>query len=370
MHSERDLKLLERTEEIFRANIYNADDNFQWSPYRCISPGMGSFTGIWNWDSAFHAVGAARIDTELAKENILGFFRFQKEDGFLPDCIWEEGGMVETLSKPPVFAWASEIVYKADNDIEFLEEIYPKLKRNIQWWYAKRCFDGMFFYDAENKMSEDYILSVKYESGWDNAVRWDSGITNYWAIDLNCFMVMFLRSMKFIAAEIGLDEESLQWDEKEKMLASHINERCWDSGNKFYGDTDKFTGEVSKVLSPANFMPLYVGIADNERAEHMKEIAENNFKGKMPTVSFDNPEYSNDYWRGPTWLNVAYFAAKGLKNYGFAVADKIRENILDMCYNEKRGIYENYDSVTGKGLCCDHFSWSCVFIREFILNWA
>ena len=57
----------------------------------------------------------------------------------------------------------------------------------------------------------------------------------------------------------------------------------------------------------------------------MENFAKNNFKEKMPTVSFDNPEYSTDYWRGPTWLNVAYFAAKGLKNYGFEVADKIKE---------------------------------------------
>jgi neutral trehalase len=115
-------------------------------------------------------------------------------------------------------------------------------------------------------------------------------------------------------------------------------------------------------------MPLYICIATEERANRMKNVAVENFKYKMPTVPFDRPEYSNDYWRGPTWLNVAYFAAKGLRNYGFDMADKIKESILDMCHSEKRGIFENYDSVTGRGLCCDHFSWSCVFINEFILN--
>ena len=82
-------------------------------------------------------------------------------------------------------------------------------------------------------------------------------------------------------------------------------------------------------------MPLYIGIASREQAEAMRIVAEERFKGKMPTVSFDNPMYSNDYWRGPTWLNVAYFAAKGLKNYGFAVADTIKESILNMCFADK-----------------------------------
>jgi len=97
-------------------------------------------------------------------------------------------------------------------------------------------------------------------------------------------------------------------------------------------------------------------------------IAQTRFKSKMPTVTYDHPAYSTDYWRGPTWLNVAYFAAKGLKNYNCDVANQIKENILEMCDAQKEGIYENYDSLTGKGLCCDHFSWSSAFIIEFILN--
>ena len=88
----------------------------------------------------------------------------------------------------------------------------------------------------------------------------------------------------------------------------------------------------------------------------------------MPTVSFDNKCFSNDYWRGPTWLNVAYFAAKGLKNYRFDVADKIKSSIIDMCNDNKDGIYENYDSITLKGQYCNCFGWSCVFILEFLLN--
>ena len=366
--NKRDKELLERTRKIFEGNIYPSE-GYLWSPYRCVTPGRQWFNGIWNWDSAFHAVGLAGMDTELAKESVRGFFKFQHDDGFLPDCIGEGGSIVDTLSKPPVFAWACEVIYNADKDIEFIKEMYPKLKRNADWWYNNRCYNGLFFYDAEDKKSEDYILHVKFESGWDNSVRWDKGITEYWAIDLNCFMVMFMRAMNHFAHSLGLKEDCIIWEEKERGVTDLINSRLWDDEKNLYGDANKFTGEISAVLTPANFMPLFIGIASKKQAAQMENFAKNNFKEKMPTVSFDNPEYSTDYWRGPTWLNVAYFAAKGLKNYGFEVADKIKENILNMCYNEKRGIFENYNSETGEGLCCDHFSWSCVFIREFILNW-
>ena len=90
--------------------------------------------------------------------------------------------------------------------MNLLKKMYPKLKRNADWWYNNRCYNGLFFYDAEDKKSEDYILHVKFESGWDNSVRWDKGITEYWAIDLNCFMVMFMRAMNHFAHSLGLKE--------------------------------------------------------------------------------------------------------------------------------------------------------------------
>lgn len=365
--SDRERELLIRSYDTITTNIYEKDE-YLWSPYRCITPGKVSFDGIWNWDSAFHAIGVSRWDTSLARDSISGFLKFQKKNGLLPDVVRESGNIVDTFSKPPLFPWAVETIYKREPDTEFLKSVYPKLVLNEAFWVKERCYEGLFFYDAENRDTDDYLIRVKYESGWDNSPRWDKGITEYWAIDLNCFMVMFYRSMSFLAKELCLSTDAATWNTKAETLGKAINEKMWDSENQYYSDTNKFTEEVSSILSPASFMPLYIGIAPCDRAKSMCHIAEERFKSKMPTVPFDSAEYSNNYWRGPTWLNVAYFAAKGLKNYGFEVADSIKESILEMCHREKRGIYENYDSLTGEGLGCDHFSWSCVFINEFILN--
>ena len=119
-------------------------------------------------------------------------------------------------------------------------------------------------------------------------------------------------------------------------------------------------------------MPLYIGIAPKARAEKLAALAadKNAFYPLMPTVSYNNPSYSSsDYWRGPTWLNTAYFALKGLKDYGFTeLAEDLREHILNAVYNEKRGIYEYYDSKSGEGLGAFNFGWSSAFIIEFILD--
>lgn len=367
--SRRDAELLTRAVTILEGNVYR-ENKYIWSPYRCMSPGMVSFPGVWNWDTAFHAVGVSRWDVELARENVRGFMKFQCQDGMLPDVLREKGDVLAISSKPPIFAWAVEILHKRSKDMEFLEEIYPKLVSNEAFWTGKRCYEGLYYYDSTNVDSEEYDLYIRYESGWDNSVRWDEPIINYWAIDLNCFMVMHFRSMAYLAGELGLTEEAALWQKKEMELTQRINEIMWDETQAAYVDVNRFSGKKSTVLTPASFMPLYIRIASQEQAEGMNKLAvdETKFYSGMPTVAYDDPEYSANYWRGPTWLNVAYFAAKGLKNYHFPVADEIKETILNWCDRNKDGIYENYDSKTGKGLCCDHFSWSCVFVIEFILN--
>lgn len=103
----------------------------------------------------------------------------------------------------------------------------------------------------------------------------------------------------------------------------------------------------------------------------MKALAENPkcfYKG-MPTISYSSRHYnSSKYWRGPCWLNTAYFAVRGLYNYGYKkLAQKYIENILGWCSENSDSIYEYYDSETGKGLGAADFGWSSVFIVELIL---
>ena len=148
-----------------------------------------------------------------------------------------------------------------------------------------------------------------------------------------------------------------------------IENNLWNEKAGAYTDRGRFNGTFSDVLTPASFMPLFIRSASVDRAKKMAELAENKdkFDCLMPTVSFDNPAYSTDYWRGPMWLNTAYFAAKGLKNYNFPVADKIKDNVLSLVY-DVGNIRENYDCKNRKGLSCQDFSWSAVFVIEFLLN--
>jgi len=369
--SERDMNLLDYAAKILMDNMATGND-IPWNPYRCIMPCRYGFCGIWNWDSAFHAVGVSKLDKELAKEQILGFIQYQCEDGMYPDVIWTNGEIEIKSSKPPVLPWATQKISEIDNDIAFLKEVYQSFVDNERFWVEKRCYNGLFHYDANKKLTGDaeYDLYARYESGWDNSVRWDKPIIDYWAIDLNCYMVMYYRAMNYFAKKLGFENDAVIWNNKEKMLVKNIEERMYSDELNSYVDVNRFTGEKSDVLTPASFMPLYIKTATKERAEAMSRLAcdKDKFFPGMPTVTYDNTEYSTDYWRGPTWLNVAYFAAKGLKNYGHTeTADEIKETILNWIAKDGGKMYENYDR-NGNGMGAPEFSWSAAFVIEFILD--
>lgn len=362
----RDYGLIKKAAGILQRNVSRADD-VPWGKKRCLLPSAEQFQGIWNWDTAFHCIGISRLDADFAMEHMEAFCEFQLEDGMFPDVVFADGKIVDTFTKPPVMAWACEKVYRISGDKEFLSRMYERLMKNAEFWETKRCVKGLFHYDAEldnGKKRNDWIGN---ESGWDNSVRWDSEPDKLWAIDLNCYMVMTYRSLGFIASELG--ENGNVWLRKADRLSNEINDKLWNESVSCYTDRNYETGEFSSVLSPASFMPLYIIIAPEDAARKCNTVARDKFGFGMPTVSYDNPNYSTNYWRGPTWLNVAYFAAKGLKNYHFDdTADKIRDTILKWVENDGDKIHENYNSKTGEGECAEYFSWSAVFVIEFILN--
>lgn len=368
--SDRDMTLMSAAYDVLAKNTVHSPDA-PWGDIPVISPWSGPCAGIWNWDSAFHAMTVSRFDTQLAKNCIDCFMMFQKENGLLPDVIFVEGRIADNYGKPPVMPWATCMVFEADGDVDFLRRNYDRFVKHEEFMVRERSDRGLFFYSAQvNPEDRDY-LHPRWESGWDNSPRWDGCIVDLWPIDLNCYMILYYRSMAKMAEYLGLDVG--EWNGKEKALTELVEGTLYDEKNATYTDRDRKTGEFSTSLSPASFMPLYIGTASAERAAAMERIArdENKFYPGMPTISYDHPEYSLDYWRGPTWINVAYFATKGLKDYGFdQTADAIKEYLLSMIYDElPRGICENYDSKARRGRCNKSFSWTSAFIIEFILNY-
>jgi glycogen debranching enzyme len=71
----------------------------------------------------------------------------------------------------------------------------------------------------------------------------------------------------------------------------------------------------------------------------------------VPTVAFDEPQYDDDMWRGPSWMNVNLLIWEGLRRYGFDdVAAGLRRRSMETIEHwyagvgaPLGGIFEYYD---------------------------
>ena len=366
--------LLRRARATLEKNTV-AGERVPWAPYRGVEPSVSGFKGVWNWDSAFHAMALVRWDPELARDQFRIMMKFQGDDGMLPDVVFEDAakGVFRGCTKPPVWGWAVWAIDRAAPDDAFLCAAYESLRRYEAFWRTKRfvAAEGMFRYDGNSDDPAQRKLYCGWESGWDDSPRWDGEPGSRLPIDLNCWMVLYYRSLRDIAARLDCAADGAAWERRANDLARRIEERLWDERDGCYYDREIAPGGgFSRVLTPASFMPLFVGIAPADRAAAMARHAKRMAPG-WPTVSYDDPKYRPDvYWRGRTWLNVAYFALKGLKDCGYdAIADAGRATLLGWVDAHGDSIRENYNSRTGAPLGAADFGWSAVFTIKFIDDW-
>lgn len=378
------------------------------------------FVGMWAWDSWKQAVATANFDGELAKNNIRALFDYQikgddsvrpYDKGTIIDAIFynkdeqrgEEGGnWNERNSKPPLAAWAVWNVYKETNDIEFLKEMYPKLVDYHNWWYKNRDHDknGIAEYGGmvhpANNSEDEIILAAAWESGMDNATRFDkegfgsddvgvhvfenkdnNGNTigysiNQESVDLNSYLYAEKGFLKSMADILGKTEDSQKYEVEAKNVGEYIRNNMFDKETGFFYDLQiNEDGSEKKLLvnrgkGTEGWMPLWAKVATQDEAELVKEnmMDPNKFNTYMPlpTASKDNPKFNpNKYWRGPVWMDQALYGIESLQNYGFKdEAETLTKKLFDNAEGliGDGPIRENYNPETGQGLHTKNFSWS------------
>jgi len=341
------------------------------------------FNGFWSWDSWKHAVGLSYYNTKLAKNQMRALFDFQKEDGFIVDCIYRDT-TIEAHNyrdtKPPLSAWAVVKIYDKYLDTTFVKELYPKLKKYHYWWYNKRDYDkdGLCEYGS----TDGSLIAAKWESGMDNAIRFDDAeilkneegaySLNQESVDLNAYLYAEKNYLIKLAEMLNLSEDVEFYKKEATLLKTKIQQQFFDTKDGWFYDTNLEGNQFIKGEGSEGWIALWANVATQEQAEAIKTKMMNplKFYTKVPfqTMSADHPKFDplNGYWRGPNWLDQAYFGVQGLRNYGFNEdADKATIQILagaDGVLEKGKSIRENYHPITGEGLNAENFSWSAAHI--------
>lgn len=347
------------------------------------------FNGFWAWDSWKHAVGLSYFNTTLAKKQIKLMFDFQLEDGFIVDCVFRDT-LIEKHNyrdtKPPLSAWAVSKIYKKDKDVEFIKELYPKLKKYHNWWYQKRDHDqdGLCEYGS----TDGSLIAAKWESGMDNAIRFDNSkilkneegafSLDQESVDLNAYLYAEKLFLATLAEALQKNEDANIFKKEADELKTKIQTQFYDTEDGWFYDTTIDGNSFIKGEGSEGWTPLWANAASQSQAEAVKNQLMNpkKFFTKVPfqTMSADHPKFNplKGYWRGPNWLDQAHFGVKGLQNYGFhKEATKATIQIIEGAegvLGKGTSIRENYHPISGEGLNAQNFSWSAAHLIMLLME--
>ena len=338
------------------------------------------FNGFWSWDTWKQAVGTAFFNSELAKNQVRALFAFQDSLGMIPDVIYansSENNWRDT--KPPLSAWSVWKIYELDNDLSFVREMLPKLENYHHWWYKYRDNNQNGF--CEYGSCDGSLIAAKWESGMDNAIRFDDiqmlqSAPNAWSmnqesVDLNAYLIAEKKFLANLYEATGNELMANAYREKAEKLSVKFAEMFWDDEYHWFFDRKLNTDSLISVKGPEGWIPMWAGIATTEQANEMLPVIMDsacfNTFVPFPTIEAEHEKFNpeNGYWRGPVWLDQFYFGIAGLNNYGFESEAQL---LVQKFYNNAEGVYtkaplrENYHPLTGEGLNAKHFSWTAAHI--------
>lgn len=350
------------------------------------SQGVDYFMGFWAWDSWKHAAAMASFAPDEAMEQVRAMFDYQTPEGMVPDCIYPVSQWNNYRnSKPPLATWAVLKIFEQNGDKDFVAEMLPKLVSYHEWWYRYRDCDSNGF--CEYGSCDGTLEAAAWESGMDNAVRFDktSMVEGSWSmdqesVDLNAFLLFERQCLEKLREAVGSGTRPDIPEIARELDGKAVCNWFFDHSDGFFHDRKIPSGEFIKVYGTEAAIPLWTSLASKDQADAVIGRFTDSSKFAtfipFPTLSADDPSFEPEgYWRGPVWLDQAYFAISGIRRYSNAdLADKMTAELFDRLQGlEGDGpIHENYVAVSGRPLEAPHFSWSAASLlmlyREYGKN--
>lgn len=378
----RAVRLYRKALSVMKVNYHGPCGIFK---RRWTTPDRWPHEHMWLWDSAFHAVGMARIDPDAARDALLAVIEQIDKDGFLAHTL-KPDGKHSKVTQPPILCWAVQSVVNATGELDWIEPHMKTLEAYLEWDRKHRD-------ENENHLQEWVVegdpLCRCGESGLDNSPRFDRE-AKLDAVDFSAWLAGDYHALADLAKRLKMKGMQKRCVSRGGKIARQINELLWCDKRKFYFDRT-MDGELTGIHAVSGFMPLFSGSANHVQARSLLEklFDKDTFGSALPTpsVALCEGSYSKDMWRGPTWLNLDYMIFEGLRRYRFQrEARRYRQKVLAAVlrwYEVDGCIYEFYDSMdlthpreldrkrrltTGKGMApISDYHWSAAVTAALLL---
>lgn len=324
-------------------------------------PSRGGYPTHFTWDTYFQNLAYEKINRAAAEDFLFQICDNIRPDGKIPQFMCSTWGRPHD-AQPALLGWAAKRIFvlkeTAEEKLRFANRLLPFLEKNNGWWLTCRMTDcGLIFCPGG------------LETGQDDSPRFDRGPAV--SADMNSYLYSQLCFTSEICSFAGLNERSSHWSaEAEKLRAAMLSELYDEETGLFFDILLKDRSRI-RLLTPNCFLPLWAGVY---RDESRRDSAIRNFllnekfffgSIPFPSVAYCEPVYSaGSWWRGPTWMPVAYLMLEVLEKYGF---EKEYFEAAERLYNvllSDREMHELFNSETGEGLGNVQQGWSCaIFIK-------
>jgi len=327
-----------------------------------VFPARGTYCAHYLWDACFTNLGVAHFNERLASDYLVALCECQEPDGKIPQFACPTWNRPDE-SQPPLIAWSAWRLYERFGNKELIRDVYGPLCRMVDWWFAKRDDDGDGVVEYQHRL----------ESGWDDSPRFDNG--RIAGVDLNSYLNQEMQMLAKMAPVLGRDSESEEWSRRAMEHARLVYARLFDRSDGLFYDRLVAEDRLHKVLTPASFTPLWVGLPVPRDVAHDMIIRylvnPKHFFGSrpFPVVAYSDRNYKSDtWWRGPVWVNIAWIMVDILHKFGFEREknEAIRKIIDMMARNDE--IYELYSSATGDPLGAVAYCWSSAVFMDLALE--
>ncbi len=262
---------------------------------------------VWSWDHCFNALALATGLPELAWDQFRLPFDHQDSSGALPDSV-THSEVLYNFVKPPIHGWALRQLRQGlpARDAGELLGTYRLLERWTDFWLTARRVPGhpLAHYQHGN------------DSGWDNATTFDPERVVESA-DLAAFLVLQLRELADLAAQLGLAEAVRSWNQAADRMRTALLGSCGPaSGSRPARPRTQRTWTSASLL---DLMPIVLGgeLPDRIRDTLVRRIRAHLTPYGLATELPGSPHYEPDgYWRGPIWAPATVLIEDGLRRAG------------------------------------------------------
>jgi hypothetical protein len=192
------------------------------------------------------------------------------------------------------------------------------------------------------------------------------------AVEMQSFLCAALGAMGAIGDALGETAAAARYRGEAAAVARAVNQELWDDERGWYVDRWGEPARPIHAMTYAPFVALHAGdLVPPERAArllvHLGDPATFATRWPIPTAAKSDPSFDPDeYWRGSTWLNVNWFAVRGLAAAAHRAGDERflaaarRIALASLEVVDAAGFREYYrsDGESAAGFGPDGFSWS------------